>query len=565
MSLDAILEDLQLTQNGSSPEPLSVSHGSHLSGRAGLDQLDVHARNQYQRFLGSGVLAGTLPPTPDYIKAWNVPVNIEPLDKSKFGRRARLTVGDDSDHENDASAADYALVSELLQEGFDPKNIEIIMRATRYRPKFDHQRGTATYLARTISTAIQNTSQDANTLHVLPVLSLDKGRISIPITPPPPRDYVWQGRIVAGHAYVLGGFGGVSKSQAALQLSASIAMGAPFGNIATKKGSALLIMGEDDISEIVRRIGAYAAHEKLSSIQRTELEKNIRTFGLVGEDTRLTVTKSGVLNRTVFSEKIIAAANELAKQSGEPMRLIVLDHAGLVHGGDFNAREDVSLTMRIVNHIAIETGAAVLLLAHSPKASGVAETSDASAIAGSTAFVDQTRGAFILATMRAKEVKALGVAEAMRNQYVSLAVVKNNYGKTGDVAWFMRESPQSWEVGVLVPVNLQPPFKSATPNADLAERVKKAVADNPGQYSKTALRDKRSGKNRALKASKNDVATAIEDLLANGGIVTREPTLEERKRYGLPQQTKVVLDLPPPAKTTNSSTIMTVSNQAVRN
>lgn len=278
--------------------------------------------------------------------------------------------------------------------------------------------------------------------------------------------------------------------------------------------------------------------------QRKELEKNIRALGMVGEDTRLTAMRTGALEGTGFAQEIITAATELKKESCEPVRLIVLDHAGLFHGGDFNAREDVSLTMRIINHIAHETGAAVLLLAHSPKAAGVSDTSDASAIAGSTAFVDQTRGAFILATMRPKEAKALGIPEHMRQQYVSLAVVKNNYGKTGDVSWFTRTSSEGWEVGVLVPVDLHPPEKSSTPNAAAADRIKQFIADHPGQYSKTGLRDKRSGVKGELKASKPDVAAAIEDLLAAGELVTREPTAEERNKFGLTQQMKAVLDIP---------------------
>lgn len=279
--------------------------------------------------------------------------------------------------------------------------------------------------------------------------------------------------------------------------------------------------------------------------QRKELENNIRVLGLVGEDIRLTSKKNnGSLESTGFAEKIINAAIELESESGDPIRLIVLDHAGLFHGGDFNAREDVSQTMRTVNHIAQVTGAAVLLLAHSPKAAGVSETSDASAVAGSTAFVDQTRGAFILATMRPKEAKAFGIPEDMRHQYVSMAVVKNNYGPTGDVSWFTRTSPPDWEVGVLVPVDLQPLVKSATPNAAVADRVKQFITDHPGQYSKTALRDKRSGVKGELKASKPEVAAAIEDLLADGELITRVPSAEERNKFGLSQQTKAVLDVP---------------------
>lgn len=547
MSLDAILNGLQLTQ-ASRPCNSSACAAGERSGPATLGQLGQAASKQYESFLGAIPFAGSLslPPAPDHISAWTGTCNIEPLDK--YARRLRLVGGDDSDCENDKSAADYALACDLFQEGFDANDVEIVMRATRYRPKFDEMRGTATYLIGTLRKAEGSGAQrDGWPPSSESALTLDRGRITIPTTPPPPRDYVWHGRMVAGHAYVLGGFGGVSKSQAALQLAASIAMGRPFAKIAVKKGSALLVFGEDDLNEIRRRLGAYAAHEKLCAIQRDELEKNLRAFGLVGEDTRLTTTISGILAGTSFSGQIIAAASDLARQSGEPMRLIVLDHAGLIHGGDFNAREDVSLTMRIVNHVANETGAAVLLLAHSPKSAGVAETSDASAIAGSTAFVDQTRGALILATMRPNEARALGIKDSDRQQYVSLMVVKNNYGKTGEQVWFTRESPPGWEVGVLVPVDLQPPAKGAASNVTLKERIKDMITAHPGQYSKTALRDKHSGKDGKLKASKSEVAAAIEDLLADEQIVTREPTPDERMTFDLPQQTKVVLGMPPQA------------------
>lgn len=528
MLLDEILEELQLTHK-STIGAAGVTYDTQAKGATSLDQLDDSTRHQYKFFLGF---------------AWLGEDDWVDVGGDQHARRARLASNNNSDYGNDTSTADFAFACALLQDGFAPGDAEIIMRATRYREKFDETRGDTTYLACTINNAITSVSESISTPPTaLPSISLEHGRIRIPSTPPPPRDYVWQGRMVAGHAYALGGFGGVSKSQAALQLAASIALGTSFANVTTKKGSALLIFGEDDRSEIQRRIGAYAAHEKLSATQRSEVEKNIRALGLVGEETRLTAIMNGALNNTLFSVKIIAAATELAEQSGEAIRLIVLDHAGLFHGGDFNAREDVSLTMRIVNHIAQETGAAVLLLAHSPKAAGVSDTSDASAIAGSTAFVDQTRGAFILATMRPNEAKALGIASDMRKQYVSWSVVKNNYGMTGEISWFTRTSPPGWEVGVLVPVDLQPPVKSATPNAAVADRVKQFVADHPGQYSKTSLRDNRSGIKGELKGSKPEVATAIEDLLAVGELITREPTPDERKKFGFTQRTNNVLDV----------------------
>lgn len=237
MLFDEILESLELTHKPKPSTP-KIQHCALVEGTASLDELDDAARDKYKRFLS---------------------------DASRCKKREKLTSGDDSEYGDDASAADFALTCDLLQEGFKPRDAEIILRATRYREKFDEMRGSTTYLVRTFDNAMEIVSESNYAPPTqLPTLSLEHGCISIPTMPPPPRDYVWQGRMVAGHAYALGGFGGVSKSQAALQFAASIALGIPFGNVATKKGSVLLIFGEDDVGEITRRLGAYAAQEKLT-------------------------------------------------------------------------------------------------------------------------------------------------------------------------------------------------------------------------------------------------------------------------------------------------------------
>lgn len=245
MLFDEILESLELTHK---PKPSaqktnlnapSVNYRSQQdTNAASIEDLDEAVQNKYEKYLSA---------------------------PNRHLQREKLANGDDSDHESDTSTADFAFACDLLQDGFKPDDVEIIMRATRYREKFDEMRGQTTYLELTINKAIASVSEGSYAPPtLLPAISLKQGRISIPTTPPPPRDYVWQGRMVAGHAYTLGGFGGVSKSQAALQFAASIALGIPFGDVATKKGSVLLIFGEDDVSEITRRLGAYAAQVKLS-------------------------------------------------------------------------------------------------------------------------------------------------------------------------------------------------------------------------------------------------------------------------------------------------------------
>jgi len=310
-----------------------------------------------------------------------------------------------------------------------------------------------------------------------------------------------------------------------------------------KPGCVLAIYGEDDTDEVNRRFTASAIVFKLQDSSQT-LADRIRAFPLVGADARLTQRVAGTLVGTSFADEIISAAARLSHCQGEPVRLIVLDHVGLLHGGDFNAREDASLTMRIVNRIASETGAAILLLAHSPKSAQASEESDAMAVAGSTAFVDQARGAFVLAQMRSAEAKKFEIPEESRREYVSLTTVKNNYGPSGTQEWFQRRTVQDYAVGVLVPVQLARPSKGAS-SADSAlnARIIALTGKHRGQFSRTKLRDTYSGKDGPLKACKRDVERALDGLRASGVLVERAPTENERKQFSLGRQVAHVLDI----------------------
>ena len=86
-------------------------------------------------------------------------------------------------------------------------------------------------------------------------------------------------------------------------------------------------------------------------------------------DMRLTKRQAGgAIERTGLADRIIALAKAHAEQCGAPVRLIVLDHATMVHGGSMIAAEEVSVTTAELTRIAKVTGAAVQLLGHTSKA-----------------------------------------------------------------------------------------------------------------------------------------------------------------------------------------------------
>ena len=371
----------------------------------------------------------------------------------------------------------------------------------------------------------------------LPRLNSDDGVILFSDEPPPHRDFTIGDIMLMAKVCLLAGFGGVSKTQWLLHATACIALGLPFMGKATIAGAVLLLLGEEDQAEIARRFNAITKMMKLTPEQIDIVRQRVRAFPMVGLDMRLTHFVGGSLEGTGFAAEIIEAAQQLEADCGLAVRMIGLDHAGLIHGGEFNAREDVVQTMRQVNHIAQESGAAVLVLAHSPKAAAGAEKSTASAVAGSTAWVDHARGASVLRAMNDDEGKRYGIEPDGRGAYVSLTVVKNNYGPTGGEFWLMRESAPTYGVGLLRHVELREPIKvpSGT-NIKLRTEIYDLVLAKPC-LTKNAVEGHASVKDGRIRASKAVVRAEVEMMLADGALAFRQPTEEERLRVGIKSKT----------------------------
>ncbi len=385
-------------------------------------------------------------------------------------------------------------------------------------------------------------SQSPATGNTSPQISkLSGGRINLSPNLPLPRDYVVEDLIIAGKVAVLGGLGGVSKTMCAMTLAARIALGRDFLDKSVKEGCALLILGEEDQSEIDRRFNAICHDMNLAPNELQLVQDRVRAFPLNGMDARLTKISNGNLEGTEFTAEIVAATQRLEQEASLPVTMVALDHAGLIHGGDFNSREDVVQTMRQAGVIAGESGAAVIVLAHSPKNSIGKENSDQGDVAGSAAWVDLARAVFMMRTMTEAEGKPYGIPKVALSSHVSLSVVKNNYGPGDQSFWLMRQSVHGYGVSVLREVTLTP-VPTVSANTALRTKVKAFIQTHPGQYSKTKLRDTRSGKNGEFKASKHDVEAAVDDLIATGELRLRPPTDAERKKFGLRPQVVQVLE-----------------------
>ncbi len=363
-------------------------------------------------------------------------------------------------------------------------------------------------------------------------LSECSGSFEVPTTPPPKRDYVFAGQITAGTLAVIGGQGGVSKTMLLMQACVAAAVGSSLGNLNISPGASLLFLGEEDEAERDRRMGAICQY---FNADRKLVQQRVKCFGAAGIDIRLTQKINSNAHSTPMGEEVIRIARAHANEAGVPVKIIVFDHARLVLGGDPNNAEDVTQLTRVLTNIAKKTGAAVFLVAHSPKsvANKTGNEMSASDISGSSAFVDNGRGAFMMWSMREDEAKAHHIPESERVQYVRIGNVKTNYAQPGGGYWFKRVALPDWEVAILESVflNSASVFESKATHA-LRDRILSELRKKPGGVTERSLRDM-AGKTGVLKASDASVRKEVQAMLDDGLINRRKPTDAERRQYKL--------------------------------
>lgn len=373
------------------------------------------------------------------------------------------------------------------------------------------------------------------------VFTLEDGDLLLPAKAPPPRDYVFANSVTRGTTIMVGGLGGTSKTTLVMLMAINSSLGKNWGSLQIREGSSLLFLGEESADEKSRRFGGLCAD--LTPAERLKVTQRVRAFPAIGEDLRVTQTIGADPQQTRFADEIISLSLAHQEESGIELSFIVLDHTRLFMSGDPNAADDVSQLTRVLAYIANATQAVVVLIAHSPKSAMSKEgASDAAEIFGSGAFTDNTRGTFVLNTMRPEEAKTYGKDEYERSDYVCLTNVKANYGKAGGTWWFRKESVPDWQIGTLVPevmysTKLYPQFSA------LSQRIIDQVKSRPGLLTRARLK-LMAGKSGVLGASENKVTAAIERLIDEGELTLESVTKEQKAERGLSANVNVVLNLP---------------------
>ena len=240
---------------------------------------------------------------------------------------------------------------------------------------------------------------------------------------PPPTQWFAKDRLLQGRAHVIAGVGGSSKTRVQYHLAADggVLGRLPWGWEIATTGSAALFLTEDTIDDSHRVLHAMGAH--YSEDDRRKLTKHLRVFQLAGFPARLLELNGQALMETDVYVWLMQQIDRLPK----PVVYIGIDPAlGVTEGDEMSPAHQRRLG-ELMDRIAIESGACVVLTTHAAKSMHQAEELGSHASRGSGAITDAVRGEYVLRSMTADEAARFGIDDIVeRKRYVQLAGTKGN-------------------------------------------------------------------------------------------------------------------------------------------
>lgn len=318
------------------------------------------------------------------------------------------------------------VVGRCLALGFDPDEVAQIASDWNLRqgPPLDPEkvRRTVESLARTDA----RNHPERCLVPLTPLFDISEADISMLLKiSPPPRRWLLQDMLPMGIVGMIVAPGGTGKSQLVLQLGVSVASGAPLCELweVGEQGTALLLLAEDEMAEVHRRLDCIVAelspdHPALTS----SLRQRLRIKSMVASNNLMTsANKNGGVAPTDYVDRLLLTV------AGIPdLKLIVIDPASRFRGGNENSADDVTRFIEELERLREATGATVLVCHHANKAS-MNESSGVrgqAATRGSSAMTDGVRWQLNLATVQKKSLAGLDVTK----RYLSADLAKSNYG-----------------------------------------------------------------------------------------------------------------------------------------
>ena len=276
----------------------------------------------------------------------------------------------------------------------------------------------------------QNTSER-------PLLGVQKINIRSAFgTHPAPLDFVLPG-LLSGTVGVVVSPGGTGKSYLMLESAVGIGIGRDFNNLwgqTPHMGKVVYIAGEDPEEVITRRL--YTIGQYINDMSEEDFAvDHVEVLPVYGRG--FTIAAQVPNGGITPSESWIKFEEYLVKN---PARLVILDTFNRLLGGiSENDSGAMGAVLSIIEKTCRKTGAAVVLVHHTNKASMNGGASDQQAARGSSAITDNARWQVNLSTMDRDEAAARGIEDdEERRKWVRLDLSKVNYGPPISERWLRK-------------------------------------------------------------------------------------------------------------------------------
>lgn len=242
-------------------------------------------------------------------------------------------------------------------------------------------------------------------------------------TPPPSIAWLATNALLPFRAHLLTGVGGASKTRTLYYMAIGAIVGrVPWGWQFERKGAAVLFLAEDTTENVHRALHAILEFGDYTEDEKRLVGERLQVFPLAGQDVRLLANVSGALIETEACAGLFARCKSIPG-----LVFIGIDPALAFTEGDEMSPSHQRRLGEMVDRLAIESGACVVLTSHAAKALQNAEELGSHSSRGSGALTDAVRGEYTMRTMTPDEGRKHGITEIeARRAYVQLAATKGN-------------------------------------------------------------------------------------------------------------------------------------------
>ena len=262
--------------------------------------------------------------------------------------------------------------------------------------------------------------------------------------------------------------GGTGKGYFALELAASVAGNIPFLNhyyTIKEHGKVFCLWGEDTDHILHHRLHA-VVHSLVGGGDLAQviqqLNENLFLQSVFGYDSRLIKNAGGNPEKTDIYEKLLKKLSKI-----KDLKLVIIDPISRFFAGEENDSTATTFFCTLLEKIANETGATVLVTHHTHKGTGRGQKAlYQESVRGSTAFTNAARWQLNLAPLDFQDTKELGINPEDMNQYIIAKVTKKNIGRPEHYFYLKRD-----ERGVLHHIKIM------APQRDLDQKVLESVVN----------------------------------------------------------------------------------------